>query len=144
MSDPVHGKLLVLHGPNLNLLGQREPEIYGQETLQAINEKIQEWGKFHGYEVECQQSNAEGELIDLLHRFGRPEKQYTHGMRGIVLNPGGYTHTSVALRDAIAAITAPVIEVHLSNIHAREDFRSRSVTAATCVGIGCSNWIPVK
>lgn len=135
MSDPVEGKLLVIHGPNLNLLGEREPEVYGSVTLAEIDAGIAEWAAFHGFAVECIQTNSEGEIIDLLHRHGRPGKEYTHGVKGVVLNPAGYTHTSVAIRDAIAAIEAPVVEVHLSNIHGREDFRARSVTAAPAAGM---------
>ena len=135
MSDATKGRLLVIHGPNLNLLGTREPEVYGTRTLAELDAELKAWGEFHGFEVLCEQSNHEGEIVDWLHRWGRPDKEYTQGARGIVLNPAGYTHTSVAIRDAIAAISAPVVEVHLSNIHAREDFRSRSVTAATCLGV---------
>jgi 3-dehydroquinate dehydratase-2 len=125
----------VIHGPNLNLLGEREPEHYGYETLERVNQRLQEWGEFQGFEILTEQSNHEGEIIDLLQRFGRSEKEYSRKADGIVLNPGGYTHTSVAIRDAIAAIPTPVIEVHLSNIHAREDFRARSVTAGACLGL---------
>lgn len=135
MNSATKGRILVIHGPNLNLLGEREPEVYGATTLAEIDEELRGWGEFHGFEVQSEQSNHEGEIVDLLHRWGRPDKEYTQGARGILLNPAGYTHTSVAIRDAIAAIQAPVIEVHLSNIHAREDFRSRSLTAATCLGV---------
>lgn len=135
MSEKPEGKILVLHGPNLNLLGEREPEVYGATTLDEIDARAKEWGDFHGFEVVCEQRNGEGALIDLLHRYGRPHKEYTHGARGIVFNPAAYTHTSVALRDAIAAIPAPVVEVHLSNVHGREDFRARSLTAAVCAGV---------
>lgn len=134
MTEDRKPSLLVIHGPNLNLLGEREPEHYGVETLESIHTRIQEWAEFHGFEVRCEQSNHEGEIIDWLQRHGRVRKEYGQPVDGIVLNPGGYTHTSVAIRDAIAAITAPVVEVHLSNIHAREDFRARSLTAAPCLG----------
>jgi 3-dehydroquinate dehydratase II len=118
--------VLVLHGPNLNLLGTREPDVYGQVTLEEIDRRLVELGKELGLEVRTHQSNHEGELIDALHA--------AHGVRGVVFNPAGYTHTSVALRDAVAAIDIPVIEVHLSNTQAREDFRSKSVISPVCKG----------
>lgn len=120
-------KILVLHGPNLNLLGNREPEIYGSMTLGDINTKLIELGKEFGADLKCFQSNHEGALIDMLH-----EAQMWAD--GVIFNPGGYTHTSLALRDAIIAIGIPVVEVHLSNVYAREEFRHTSMISAVCKG----------
>ncbi|MET4105080.1 type II 3-dehydroquinate dehydratase [Hymenobacter sp. UYP22] len=118
-------KILLLNGPNLNLLGRREPGIYGTRSFEDYLPELRE--AFPNLELEYFQSNHEGELIDKLHEVG-----FSH--HGIVLNAGGYTHTSVALADAVAAIGAPVVEVHLSNLHAREEFRQKSLLGRNCIG----------
>ena len=121
-------KILVLHGPNLNLLGKREPEVYGHQTLEDINLLLSELANDLGANMEAFQSNHEGDLIDRIH--GAEE----NGFSGIIINPGGLTHTSVALRDAIASVSLPVIEAHLSNIYAREEFRHHSFVSGVALG----------
>jgi len=131
--------ILVLNGPNLNLLGKREPDVYGTVSLAELDGSCVEAGRELGVDVVCRQSNHEGELIDWLHGAA------AEGATGVVLNPGAYAHTSIALRDAIAAIEVPVVEVHLSNVHAREGFRRRSITAQVCngaiVGLGPDGYV---
>ena len=118
-------KIAIINGPNLNLLGKREPGIYGSKSFESFFEQLQQ--KYPAIEFNYYQSNIEGELIDELHRKG-------FEWDGIILNPGAYTHTSVAIGDAIAAINTPVLEVHISNVHAREDFRKISHVSAKCRG----------
>ena len=120
--------ILVLHGPNLNLLGQRETGVYGRVTLGEIDAAIGQHAAQRGVRVECRQSNHEGTLVDAIHGAG------AQGFDAIVMNPGAFTHYSYALRDAIAAVPLPVVEVHLSNLYARESFRHHSVTAPACRG----------
>ena len=119
---------LVLHGPNLNLLGTREPGVYGRVSLAEVDRLVREQGRRRGLRVECRQSNVEGQLINWLQGAARER------FDGIVFNPGAFTHYSIALRDAVAAIQLPVVEVHLSNVHGREDFRRHSVIAAVARG----------
>lgn len=121
-------KVLLLNGPNLNLLGTREPGIYGGETLKDVEEKVTTLGGNLGWEVFCYQSNHEGDLIDQIH------EAFFQGYSGIIINPGAFTHYSYGIRDAIAGISIPVIEIHISNIHARESFRHESVTAPVTAG----------
>lgn len=122
-------KLLVLHGPNLNLLGQREPDLYGAASLAAIDARLNELAAAAGHELDCFQSNAEHELVARVQAAG------SEGVAHIVINPAAYTHTSIALRDALLAVAIPFIEVHLSNVHAREPFRQRSMLADVAAGV---------
>jgi 3-dehydroquinate dehydratase-2 len=124
-------RILVLHGPNLNLLGTREPEIYGRETLDEVNRRLELATRVAGAEIAFFQSNHEGDLVD------RVQAARTEGFDIIVINPGGLTHTSVALRDALAGVAIPFLEVHLSNIHAREPFRRHSYFSDAAVGTIC-------
>lgn len=131
-------KLLVIHGPNLNLLGEREPEVYGSLTLNQLNEIIREFGKSKGVNIAFCQSNHEGEIIDFIH-------QNRNLVQGIVINPAALTHYSYALRDAISAIVLPVVEVHLSDIYKREKFRHISVIKEVCLcqisGMGIKSYL---
>ena len=126
-------KILVLNGPNLNLLGTREPEQYGRDTLTDVERLCAEAGAKHGVEIECRQSNHEGVLIDWIHEAGR--EVAAGNMLGVVMNPGAYTHTSIALHDAIKGASVPLIELHISNVHAREEFRHRSYISPAARGI---------
>ena len=123
-------RVQVLHGPNLTLLGTRDPAVYGRTTLAQIDAELLRRAKARGAELRATQSNVEGELVELIQRA----KGWADA---IVINPGGYTHTSVAIRDAIEAVALPTVEVHLSNLHAREPFRQQSITAAKCLGQIC-------
>lgn len=126
-----HGKILVIHGPNLNLLGTREPEIYGSETLEDIDRRLAQLAHDYGVELEAFQSNHEGALIERIHAAKKQKFAF------IIINPGGLTHTSVSLRDALSAVRIPFVEVHLSNIHAREPFRHTSYFSDIAVGTIC-------
>ena len=123
-------KLLLLNGPNLNLLGTREPEKYGKTTLKDIEEHLKELAQKNNFEFDCYQSNHEGDLVD---KIQQAKGKYD----GIILNAGGYTHTSVAIRDAISGVQVPTVEIHLTNIHAREEFRHNSLISAVCIGQIC-------
>jgi len=131
--------IFVLNGPNLNLLGMREPEIYGQDTLDDIADRLEDRARELDCSIDMRQSNHEGHLIDWLH------EAQANGAKAVILNPGGYTHTSVALHDAIKSVTTPVIEVHLSNPHQREDFRHLSYVGraarGTIAGFGALSYI---
>ena len=120
-------KILVIHGPNLNLLGQREPDVYGNINLNTINKNLETKAKELGVEIKIVQSNHEGEIVDTIHHT-------LNWANCIIINPGAYTHTSIAIRDAISSVQIPTIEVHLSNIYKREDFRQKSFIAPVSVG----------
>ncbi len=120
-------KILLIHGPNLNLLGTREPDVYGNQTMEQINARLQAHAAESGFEIRTFQSNSEGALIDAIQDAGE-------WANGIVINAGAYTHTSIAIRDAISAVNLPTVEVHLSNVHAREPFRHHSFIAPVCLG----------
>ncbi|MDG2145025.1 MAG: type II 3-dehydroquinate dehydratase, partial [Porticoccaceae bacterium] len=124
-------KVLLLHGPNLNLLGTREPEIYGGDSLQTINDRLIDQAKDAGHQLTAEQSNAEHDLIQHIHDAAQ------EGVAFIIFNPGAYTHTSVALRDAMLGVSIPFIEVHLSNVHAREEFRHHSYFSDIAMGVIC-------
>jgi len=124
-------RVLVLHGPNLNLLGTREPNVYGRENLADINRRLVDTGRKAGAEVQCFQHNVEGELVNRVQQAGADKVAF------IIANPAAYTHTSVALRDALAGVAIPFIEVHLSNVHSREAFRRRSFFSELAVGVIC-------
>ncbi len=130
-------KILVINGPNLNLLGKRDPAVYGTETLAGLTERMNSFAAKNGVRLEFFQSNSEGQILDRL--------QAAEGIDGVVLNPGGLTHTSVSLRDCIEGVGIPVIEVHISNIFAREEFRRTSVVSAVCRGVisglGCDGYL---
>ena len=125
-NEPIH--ILVIHGPNLNLLGVRDPAVYGTTTLDEINEELMRRGRERGVVVDAVQSNIEGELVD---HIQKARGRYA----ALLLNPGGYSHTSVAIRDALDGCAVPAVECHLSNIHAREEFRHTSLTAAKSIGL---------
>ncbi|WP_280768402.1 type II 3-dehydroquinate dehydratase [Salipaludibacillus daqingensis] len=120
-------KILILNGPNLNRLGQREPDIYGSETLTDLVKKLESYSEKNNVTIQSKQSNWEGQLIDWLH-------EADNAVDGVVFNPGAFTHYSYAIRDAIASIDVPVVEVHISHVHAREEFRKTSVVAPVCIG----------
>ena len=120
-------RILVIHGPNLNLLGQRDPNVYGRITLAEIDKRLRQAAELAGSDLQTFQSNHEGAIIDVI-------QQAAEWAGGLLINPGAYTHTSYAIRDAIAGVALPAVEVHLSNIHARERFRHRSVIAPVCIG----------
>jgi 3-dehydroquinate dehydratase II len=128
LTSPALPGVLVVHGPNLNLLGSREPEIYGRTTLAELDRALVKLGAELGLRVRCVQASGEGAIIDLIH-------EARIDCAAIILNPGGYAHTSVAIADALRAVGLPALEVHLSNVHAREPFRHRCLTAAACRGV---------
>ncbi len=121
---------MLINGPNLNLLGTREPETYGYETLQDIEQQCADHASTFGVQLIAKQSNSEGELINYIH-------EAKHAAQAIVINPGAYTHTSIAIRDALSAVNLPVFEIHISNVHAREEFRHHSYISGIAVGVIC-------
>lgn len=125
------GTIFVINGPNLNLLGTREPETYGRATLKDVQKLCEKTAKRHGWKVEFRQSNIEGEMVDFIQEAGRLKA------KGIVINPAGYTTTSIAIMDALLGVKVPTIEVHISNIHAREDFRHHSYVSKAARGVIC-------
>jgi 3-dehydroquinate dehydratase-2 len=125
------GTIFVINGPNLNLLGAREPETYGRATLKDVQKLCEKTAKRHGWKVEFRQSNIEGEMVDFIQEAGRTKA------KGIVINPAGYTTTSIAIMDALLGVKVPTIEVHISNIHAREDFRHHSYVSKAARGVIC-------
>lgn len=136
-------KILVIHGPNLNLLGTRAPEIYGDKTLAEIDSEIRSHAQKQGAKVTCYQSNHEGRIIDKIHELGQRGTSKSHD--ALIINPGAYTHYSLAIRDAIESVAIPAVEVHLTNIHEREDFRKHSVIAPVCLaqiaGFGLDSYL---
>lgn len=138
MTTKTSRRILILHGPNLNLLGEREPEVYGRLSLRDVNSLLKKESHLLGVKLRIYQSNSEGELIDLLHK----NRKWAHG---VVFNPGAYTHYSYALRDAVSAIVKPTVEVHFSDTQSREDFRKVSVIAPVCirqiVGLGWESYV---
>ncbi len=124
-------KILVIHGPNINLLGKREPDIYGSTSMEEINSSLEELAQAKNMEIGFFQSNIEGEIVDII------QKAAEKNIDGIIINPAAYTHTSIAIRDALTAANIKTVEVHLSNIHQREEFRHKSLTAPVCVGQIC-------
>lgn len=123
-------KIMVINGPNINMLGTREPDVYGKQSYAELEIYIEEYAEKHGHEAIVLQSNGEGEIIDFIHHaLGTCD--------GIIINPGAYTHYSYAIHDALAAVALPTVEVHISNIHKREEFRRKSVTAPACIGQIC-------
>ncbi|GGC72427.1 type II 3-dehydroquinate dehydratase [Hoyosella rhizosphaerae] len=130
LDNTANGTIVVLNGPNLNLLGKRQPQIYGHDTLEDLEQQCAETASVHGFDMDFRQSNHEGVLIDAIHAV-------RESCSGLIINPGGFTHTSVALRDALVTVEAPVLEVHISNVHAREEFRHHSYISGIATGVIC-------
>ncbi|WP_230659615.1 type II 3-dehydroquinate dehydratase [Psychrobacter sp. I-STPA10] len=135
-TSTLNKRVLLLNGPNLNLLGKREPEIYGYDTLTDIENRLKKQAQQHDITLICHQSNHEGELVDIIHQYGllKPKAEQ---VQAIIINPAAFTHTSVALRDALLAVCVPFIEVHLSNVHKREPFRHHSYFSDCAIGVIC-------